>query len=128
MQPNWDYVKKTTLWHYDDLIKKLNVVRAYPVIWQAYNHDMNQAADFARRLFPDKNIATGEFPADVFSYFRASKIHAGISNWGNLLSRVTTRAECLAFRYNEHKLNFKEFIDCTQLLTTLGISLPDGIP
>ena len=25
MKPNWDYVKKTTLWQYEDLIKKLNV-------------------------------------------------------------------------------------------------------
>ena len=54
MQPNWDYVKKTTLWHYEDLIKKLKAVAAYPVIWHAYNHDMTQADTFARRLFPDK--------------------------------------------------------------------------
>jgi hypothetical protein len=81
MKPDWDYVKKTTLWHYEDLIKKLNVVMAYPVIWQAYNHDMNQAAAFARCLFPDKNIAAGEFPADVLHAFGHLK-SIGVINWG----------------------------------------------
>ena len=114
MQPNWDYVKKTTLWHYEDLIKKLTVVMAYPVIWQAYNHDMNQAADFARRLFPDKNIEAGEFPAGVLHTFEHLK-STGISNWGNLLSKVPTRSECAAF-VTEHNLNFEEFIDVLNYL------------
>lgn len=114
MQPNWDYVKKTTLWHYEDLIKKLNVVMAYPVIWQAYNHDMKQAADFALRLFPDKNIATGEFPASVLHTFEHLQ-SIGISNWGNLLSKVTTKAECLEFA-TTHNLNFEEFINVLNYL------------
>jgi len=109
MQPNWDYVKQTTLWHYEDLIKKLNVVRAYPVIWQAYNHGMNQAADFAQRLFPDKNIATGEFPAAIIRNIERLKV-AGIKNWGDLLSRVVTREDCMAFVTVRH-LKFEELID-----------------
>ena len=114
MKPNWDYVKKTTLWHYEDLIKKLSVVMAYPVIWRAYNHDMTQAAAFARRLFPDKNIKPWEFPAYLLSSFEHLK-HAGISNWGNLFSKVSTRAECAAF-VTEHNLNFEEFIDVLNYL------------
>jgi hypothetical protein len=114
MQPNWDYVKKTTLWHYEDLIKKLNVVRAYPVIWQAYNHDMNQAADFAQRLFPDKNITAGEFPAEVLHIFEHLQ-SIGINNWDNLLSMIATKAECLEF-LTIHKLDFKEFIDLLNYL------------
>lgn len=114
MQPDWDYVKKTTLWHYEDLIKKLKVVAAYPVIWQAYNHDMTQADTFARRLFPDKNIEEGGFPADVISAFEHLK-HAGISNWGNLLSKVPTRTECAAF-VTEHNLNFENFINVLNYL------------
>jgi hypothetical protein len=114
MQPNWDYVKKTTLWHYEDLIKKLNIVMAYPVIWQAYNHDMTQASIFARRLFPDKNIEDGEFPASVLRTFEHLK-DAGISNWGDLLSKVPTRAECAAFA-TECNLNFEEFTDVLNYL------------
>ena len=114
MQPDWDYVKKTTLWHYEELIKKLNVVMAYPVIWKAYNHNMTQATAFALRLFPDKNIEAGEFPAAVVCSFERLKA-AGIKDWGNLLSRIGTRVECAAF-VTEHKLNFEEFIDVLSYL------------
>ena len=96
MHPNWGYVKKTTLWQYENLIKKLNVLMGYPILWQAYNHDMIQAAIFARRLFPDKNIEAGEFPALVLSIIKRLK-SAGISDWGNLLSKVRTRGECALF-------------------------------
>lgn len=114
MQPKWDYVKKTTLWHYEDLINKLNVLTAYPVIWQAYNQDMTQAAVFAHHLFPEKNIETGEFPARVLATFERLKF-SGVSDWGNLLSKVTTRAECAAF-VSEHNLRFEEFIDVLNYL------------
>ena len=30
MQPDWEYVKRTTLWHYEDLLKKLNFVTGLP--------------------------------------------------------------------------------------------------
>jgi hypothetical protein len=113
-QSNWDYVKKTTLWHYEDLIKKLNVPMAYPVIWQAYNHNMKQAAAFARRLFPDKNIEAGEFPAQVIVTFERLK-SAGIKDWRSLLSKVATKEECLEF-VTEHKLSFEEFIDVLNYL------------
>jgi hypothetical protein len=114
MRPNWDYVKKTTLWHYDDLITKLNVVMAYPVIWQAYNHNMNQAAVFARSLFPDKNIAAGEFPAGVLHTLEHLN-SIGIGNWGSLLVKVTTKTECLEF-ISTHHLDFEEFIDVLNYL------------
>lgn len=114
MQPNWDYVKKTTLWHYENLIKKLIVVMAYPVIWQAYNHDMTQAAAFTHRLFPDKNIEAGEFPAAVICMFERLEA-AGIKDWGNLLAKVTTRVDCTAF-VTEHNLNFEELIDVLNYL------------
>jgi len=65
MVPDWNYVKKTTLWQYEELIRKLKFVTAYPAIWQACNQEMAQAADFARRLFPERDIAGCEFPAGV---------------------------------------------------------------
>jgi hypothetical protein len=114
MQPNWNYVKKTTLWHYEDLIKKLNVVIAYPVIWQAHNHNMKQATDFACRLFPDKNAEAGEFPAQLIVTFERLK-SAGIKDWGNLLSKVATKSECAKF-VTEHHLSFEEFIDVLNYL------------
>jgi len=109
MQANWDYVKKTTLWHYERLIKKLSLVKTYPVIWQAYNHNMTQAAAFARRLFPDKNIEAGEYPAQILDTI-ARLESAGISDWDNLLSRVATRDDCMAF-VMKNDLEFEKLID-----------------
>lgn len=114
MQPSWDYVKKTTLWQYEDLIKKLTAVMAYPAIWQAYNHDMTQAAAFARRLFPEKSSSTGEYPSQVLSTFERLR-SAGISDWGDLLLKIPTRAECTAF-VRERDLSFEGFIDVLNYL------------
>ena len=52
MDPNWDYVKKITLWSYEDLIKKLTVLVNYLVLWQAYNHNMTQAASMPAACSP----------------------------------------------------------------------------
>ena len=30
MHPDWDYVKKSTLWQYEDLVKKLNIIEPTP--------------------------------------------------------------------------------------------------
>jgi hypothetical protein len=118
MQPDWDSVKRTTLWNYEDLLNKLTVLSAYPVLWQAYNHDLPHAAVFARRLFGDNNIESGEYPARVLSTIECLK-STGISNWGNLLSNVPTRAKCAAF-VCEHNRNFEEFIDVLNYLLRWG--------
>lgn len=114
MHPDWDYVKRTTLWQYEDLIEKLNLVTAYPVIWQAYNHNMTQAADFARRLFLDKNNDVGEFPAGIIHSIKRLK-DAGIKNWGDLLSKIITTDDCISF-VKSHNLKFEEFIDVLNYL------------
>lgn len=114
MQPNWDYVKKTTLWHYEDLIKKLHVVTAYPVIWKAYNHNMTQTADFARRLFPGKHIEASGFPAGIIRSIERLNV-AGITDWGDMLSRAATRDDCMAF-VTETTLKFEDFIDVLNFL------------
>lgn len=90
MQPDWDYVKKTTLWQYEPPIKKLQIIRAYPVLWQAYNHDMAQAAAFARSLFPDANIEEGDYPAGVIDTLERLQ-GAGVNDWQDLLCVVHRR-------------------------------------
>ena len=114
MQPEWDYVKKTTLWHYEELLKKLRIVTAYPVIWSAYNHDMPRAADFARRLFPDHDMAAGEYPARILDTILHLE-RAGIRDWGDLLERAATREDCSAF-VAENAILFQEFIDVLHYL------------
>jgi hypothetical protein len=122
MQPDWDYVKNTTLWQYEELLKKLNTVMTYPVIWQAYNHTMPDAIAFYWRLFPQKTIETGEHHAqlrDTILHFES----AGISNWEDLLSRVVTRNDCMAF-ITTNKLEFEEFIDVLNYLLRWALPFP----
>jgi hypothetical protein len=119
MQPNWDYVKKITLWHYEDLVKKLNLLAGYPVLWQAYNHDMNRAGTYARRLFPENKVQAGEYPVRVLTTLERLKT-AGIRDWGDLLAMVPTRTECAAF-VSQHNLSFEEFIDLLNYLLRWGL-------
>lgn len=114
MQPDWEYVKKTTLWQYEELIKKFEVHQKYPAIWQATNQNMNQADSLARQMFPEATPETGEYPARVLATIKRLK-SAGIRDWGDLLSKIPTRVECAGFAYR-HNIYFKEFIDLLNYL------------
>jgi hypothetical protein len=108
MNTDWAYVKKATLWHYEELLKKLNAVLAYPIIRQAYNHTMPQAADYARGLFPDKNILAGEYPAEIIVTLKRLEA-AGVRDCSDLLRKVATREACSTFVENQ-SLGFREVI------------------
>jgi hypothetical protein len=114
MTYNWDYVKQTTLWPYEDLLKKLGLVLAYPLIQEVYNHSMRQADAYARRLFPAQNIAAGEFPAPLLASLERLQ-GAGIQDWSDLLARVATRASLEAF-IEHNELAFEELIDVLRYL------------
>jgi hypothetical protein len=122
MQANWEYVKKTTLWHYEDLIKKLNAVASYNSIWRAYNMDLSGAIDFARRLFTKGEIDTGRYPAAVLQTVDTLRT-AGVRNWEDLLDNVTTREDCLRFIAN-YNLQFEESIDLLNYLLRWGLPFP----
>src|SRR5574338_1531556 len=108
MPADWGYVKRSSLWHYEALVKKLRVLPAYPVLWQAYNHNMEQAAEFARRLLRDGVLSAGrDLPALLETMGRLRDI--GVRDWGDLLSRVSTRQGFLDF-VTQNRLGFKEVI------------------
>jgi hypothetical protein len=50
MKSDWNRVKEQTLWDYEDLIKKLQVVLAYDFVQEHYNHTMKQAQGYAKKL------------------------------------------------------------------------------
>jgi len=118
MKYNWDYVKKTTLWQYEELLKKFNKLLNYPIIRQVYNHSMPQAEDFAVRLFAENDIAAGKFPAPVIATLK--RMHeVGIRDWADLLEKVATRESFTAFIEKNH-LAFEEAIDLLQYLFRFG--------
>jgi len=111
---NWDYVKKITLWSYEDLIKRLSVLVNYPVLWQAYNHNMTQAASFARCLFPEMGSGKGEYTTSLL--FTMDRLRTlGLHDWGHVIARIHTRAECDTF-IRDHDLDFEEFIELLNYL------------
>ena len=114
MKPNWEYVKKVTLWHYEELLKKLEAVLTYPTICQAYNHSMPHAIEYAQHLFLDRNIAAGEFPADMMAAFGRLQ-SAGVKDWADLLNKVSTREDCEAF-LSQKSLGFEEVINVQNYL------------
>lgn len=114
MQPDWDYVKKTTLWQYEELIQKIAFTRSYPVIWRSYNHDMTQAAAYARRLFPERDIEAGAYPAKILRVIEQLRV-AGVADWGSLISSVDTKDALLAF-IEENDVSFEAFIDMLHYL------------
>ena len=75
---------------------------------------MSEAAFFARRLFPDNNIEGGEYPAQILATI-AQLDYSGIHDWGDLLSRIATRDNCMGF-VTENNLRFEEFIDVLNYL------------
>ena len=50
MDIDWSQVKKSTLWHYEDLIKKLLEVLDYDFVREKYNHTMADAVIFSERI------------------------------------------------------------------------------
>ncbi|MEI7844992.1 MAG: hypothetical protein WCK35_04220 [Chloroflexota bacterium] len=118
MQPDWTYVKKTSLWNYDELLKKLNSVLTYPVIRRAYNEDMCHAAAFCQRLFPTKNIDGDLYPAQILATMTQLEL-VGIVNWSDLLSRISSRDACDTF-IAENNLHFEELINVLNYLLRWG--------
>jgi len=110
----WDEVKKITLWYYEELVVKLNAVLAYPLIRQAYDHSMPQAADFARALFSDRDISGGEFPSPMLAAFERLQA-AGVCCWTDLLAKVATREALIGFIEQQH-LAFEEVIQVLNYL------------
>jgi hypothetical protein len=114
MGQDWNYVKKVTLWPFEELLKKLNGVLTYPVIRKAYNHSMPEASDFAKRLFGTSNIAAGRYPAPLIATF--NHLHqVGIKNWSDLLVRIASRESCEVFMESNH-LDFQDLIDVLNYL------------
>ena len=50
MEIDWAQVKKKTLWHYEELIKKILIVLDYAFVQEHYNHTMTEAAIYAARI------------------------------------------------------------------------------
>ena len=95
MEINWNLVKEMTLWHYEDLIKKMLKVLSYNFVQQYYGHTMKEAGSYLKKLL-GYNPKYGEYMtilSDNFQKLDSLKIQ----NYGDLVHRVETREKCEEF-------------------------------
>ncbi len=50
MEIDWEQVKKVTLWNYDQLVEKLLKTLAYGFVLEHYNHTMDEAGRYAKKV------------------------------------------------------------------------------
>jgi hypothetical protein len=99
MKVDWNGVKEQTLWSYEDLIKKLQVVLAYDFVQEHYNHTMKQAQGYAKEIRRgylqnrgDKTVYIDNMVAN-FEKLEAQKI----DTYSKLVHQVATREACMAY-------------------------------
>jgi hypothetical protein len=119
---DWDYVKKTTLWHYEPLIKKLHEVLAYDFVREHYHHSMDEAASFAGEMRQGyvQNDQPADFLLDIVDHFKGLG-RLGVKDYQDLVERVDTQPQCKTF-IQETSFSFKALVD------TLGYLLRWALP
>jgi hypothetical protein len=120
---DWNSVKRQTLWNYEDLIAKLLSVLAYDFVQEHYNHTMEQAQGYARRVRQGYLQDRGDMSAYVDSiaaHFQDLETR-WIGTYSELVHAVKTREHCVAF------LQQTDF-DFDQLIQTLNYLLRWVLP
>jgi len=126
MDIDWSQVKKKTLWHYEDLIKKLLEVLVYGFVQEHYNHTMPEAATFAEQI-QHGYIVNGKeatFVSEIHTHLQILEA-AGVRNYLDLVQKVSSKAKCEAF-LAEREVSFDALIEVLGYL--LRWVLPFRIP
>jgi hypothetical protein len=110
MEIDWNLAKKITLWHYDDLIEKIFNVFAYDFVQEYYNHDMEKAAIYSKRLHTGYTINEKEvsFIGELCAQFK-SLGHTGVKDYLDFVQRIKTKTDCEDF-LKKVNLNFETMI------------------
>jgi len=107
MAINWNLVKEMTLWHYEDLIKKMLKVLSYNFVQQYYSHTMKEAGSYLRRLL-EYNPKYEEYMTRLSDNFQ--KLDSlKIQNYGDLVHKVETKEKCEEF-LRSTRTSFEELI------------------
>lgn len=127
MNIDWNSVKKQTLWSYEDLIGKLLSVLAYSFVQEHYNHTMEQAEGYAKRIrrgyLQDRGDTTAYIDS-MAAYLKDLEAQR-IGTYSELVHAVATRKRCVAF-LQQTNLAFDPLIQMLNYL--LRWVLPFKIP
>jgi hypothetical protein len=96
---DWDSVKKQTLWSYENLIKKLLSVLAYDFVQEHYNHTMQEAQVYAKKIRWGYLQERGDMEAYIDSIAtHLEKLETQqVGTYLKLVQQVANRGDCVAF-------------------------------
>ena len=108
MEFEWDKVKKWTLWHYEDLIKRISQVFEYSFVQDNCNFSMKTARVHAAGLL---NFGDGKYAEYLVNITEtlATLEKKGVRNYRHLIEEVETREKCERF-VSATKVPFRELI------------------
>ncbi|MFW9958983.1 MAG: DUF4332 domain-containing protein [Candidatus Odinarchaeota archaeon] len=96
MEIDWGKVKEWTLWHYDDLIKRISRVFEYIFVQEHYNHDMKEAEAYASGLLTFNISKYKEYLETITTSIRTLE-SVGVRNYLDLIESVRTKEQCEDF-------------------------------
>jgi hypothetical protein len=117
MKPDWDAVKKLTLWSYEDLIRKLLEVLAYGFVQEHYNHSMGQAQAYAESIRGGYLQNQGDMAGyinNIVAYLQQLE-RLGVGTYADLIQQVKTREACQDF-LQQTALEFESLIQVLNYL------------
>ena len=108
MEFEWDKVKKWTLWHYEDLIKKISKAFEYKFIQDNYNLTIKEAVVYTTGLL---NFGEGKYTEylERITETLQSLERNGVKNYRHLIDSVETKEMCEGF-VRKTKIPFPELI------------------
>ena len=98
MEIDWVQVKKKTLWHYEDLIKKMLIVLNYGFVQEAYSHTMSEARAYSEKIRQNylQNGKEPTFIGEIAEHFMRLD-NLGIKSYLDLVQQVETKGMCEKF-------------------------------
>jgi len=114
MEIDWEKVKEWTLWHYDDLIKRMSKVFEYAFVQEHYNHNMKEAEVYATGLLTFGDGKYKEYLEKITASLRTLD-GVGVRNYIELIEAIVTKEQCEAFLVRT-KIPFRELISLLNYL------------
>ncbi|MHA1949237.1 MAG: DUF4332 domain-containing protein [Candidatus Thorarchaeota archaeon] len=105
---DWSKVKEWTLWHYDDLIKRISKVFEYDFVVDNNNLTMQDAKVYAKGMLSFGDGKYDDYLEEI-SATLLSLEKQGVRNYLNLIEEVATKEKCEAF-VTISKIPFRELI------------------
>ncbi|MDH4214842.1 MAG: DUF4332 domain-containing protein [Candidatus Thorarchaeota archaeon] len=108
MEIDWEKVKEWTLWHYDDLVRRISIVFEHTFVQEFYNHSMKEAEIYATGLLTFGIGKYKEYLERIRTSIRTLD-GIGVRNYIDLIESVRTKEQCEDFLVRT-KIPFRELI------------------